>query len=73
MLFLSDRFQHSHNLPSRISLVVEALYFQQQQIGFVLFEVGPQDGKLYEILRKQLSSALQGTLLLQQVQNMPVN
>jgi PAS domain S-box-containing protein len=52
----------------RVSLVVEALYFQQQQIGFVLFEVGPRDGKLYEILRKQLSSALQGTLLVQQVQ-----
>lgn len=52
----------------RFSLVMEALYFQQQQIGFVVFEVGPQDGKVYEILRKQLSSALQGTLLVQQVQ-----
>jgi PAS domain S-box-containing protein len=52
----------------RFSMIVESLYFQQQQIGFVLFEVGPRDGKLYRILREQLSSALQGTLLVQQVQ-----
>jgi len=52
----------------RYSFVVEPLYFQKQQLGFILFEVGPRDGALYESLRGQISSALQGNLLMQQVQ-----
>jgi PAS domain S-box-containing protein len=47
--------------------VVEALYFQDQQLGFALFEAGPRDGKIYETLRDQISSALQGALLVQRV------
>ena len=50
----------------RYSFVVEALYFQDHQLGFVLFEAGPQDGKIYETLRDQISSALQGALLTQE-------
>ncbi|MBN1219397.1 MAG: substrate-binding domain-containing protein, partial [Anaerolineae bacterium] len=47
------------------SFVVEPLYFQQNQIGFALFEVGPRNGNIYESLRGEISSALQGALLLQ--------
>jgi DNA-binding LacI/PurR family transcriptional regulator/anti-anti-sigma regulatory factor len=47
------------------SLVFQPLFFQQNQIGFVLFEVGPREGAVYETLSSQLSSALQGALLLQ--------
>ena len=47
------------------SLVFQSLFFQQDQIGFVLFEVGPREGEVYETLSSQLSSALQGALLLQ--------
>jgi DNA-binding LacI/PurR family transcriptional regulator/anti-anti-sigma regulatory factor len=47
------------------SLVLQPLFFQQDQIGFVLFEVGPREGEIYETLSAQLSSALQGALLLQ--------
>ena len=47
------------------SMVVEPLYFQDQQLGFVLFEVGPREGWVYEVLRGQLSSALQGALLVE--------
>ena len=47
------------------SLVFQPLFFQQSQIGFVLFEVGPREGEIYETLSSQLSSALQGALLLQ--------
>jgi DNA-binding LacI/PurR family transcriptional regulator/anti-anti-sigma regulatory factor len=47
------------------SLVLQPLFFQQDQIGFVLFEVGPREGVVYETLSSQLSSALQGALLLQ--------
>ncbi len=52
----------------RYTLVVEALYHQQEQLGFAVFEIGPTDGGVYAILRDVLSSALQGALLVQQVQ-----
>ncbi len=56
-------------LPERrFSLMVEPLYFQQEQIGFVLFEIGPLDGSVYEVLRAQISSALKGALLFREVQ-----
>lgn len=51
----------------RYAMVVEALYHQQDQIGFVVFEIGTTDGGVYATLRDVLSSALQGALLVQQV------
>jgi diguanylate cyclase (GGDEF)-like protein len=48
------------------SYVVEPLYFEHEQIGFAIFEVGPHDGAIYELLRSQISSALKGALLLQE-------
>jgi diguanylate cyclase (GGDEF)-like protein/PAS domain S-box-containing protein len=56
----------------QFGLVVESLYFQEKQLGFVLFEIGPGDGAVYGTLRTQISSALEGALLLeerQQVEN----
>jgi anti-anti-sigma regulatory factor len=47
------------------SLVFQPLFFQQNQVGFVFFEIGPWEGEIYETLSSQLSSALQGALLLQ--------
>ena len=44
---------------------VEALYFQEEQIGFVLFEIGPRDGDVYTTLRGHLSSALKSAELVQ--------
>jgi len=46
------------------SFVVVPLYFCEHQIGFALFEVGPRDGTVYDMLRGETSSALQGALLL---------
>jgi len=51
------------------SMIVQPLFFQETQIGFALFEMGPQEGIVYESLRGQLSSALMGALLVQQVEN----
>jgi DNA-binding LacI/PurR family transcriptional regulator/PAS domain-containing protein len=48
------------------NFVAEPLYFQQQQMGFVLFEVGPREGGIYETLCTQISSALKGALLLKE-------
>ncbi len=50
-------------------IIVEPLYFQEDQIGFALFEMGPPEATVYESLRGQISSALMGALLVQQVEN----
>ncbi len=50
----------------QFAFVVFALYFRESQLGFVLFEVGPRDGAIYHSLRAQISSALQGALLVRQ-------
>jgi PAS domain S-box-containing protein len=51
-----------------VALVVEPLYFRDEQLGILVLEVGPTDGAIYENLRAQISSALQGSRLLQEVQ-----
>jgi signal transduction histidine kinase/DNA-binding LacI/PurR family transcriptional regulator/AraC-like DNA-binding protein len=48
-----------------IAFDVEALYFQEDQIGFVMFEIGPRDGDIYATLRGHLSSALKSAELVQ--------
>jgi phosphoserine phosphatase RsbU/P len=40
------------------NLVVEPLYFEQEQLGYAVFEMGPPEGTVYEILREQTSSAI---------------
>jgi signal transduction histidine kinase/DNA-binding LacI/PurR family transcriptional regulator/AraC-like DNA-binding protein len=52
----------------RYSLVVEPLFFQEKPIGYVVFELGPHEGDVYELLRGNLSSALQGAFLFQEIQ-----
>ncbi len=52
----------------RYSLVVEPLYFQDKSLGYVVFEIGTQDGNTYELLRNNLSSALQGAMLFREIQ-----
>jgi signal transduction histidine kinase/DNA-binding LacI/PurR family transcriptional regulator/AraC-like DNA-binding protein len=49
----------------RTAFDVEALYFHEEQIGFVLFEIGPRDGDVYTTLRGHLSSALKSAELVQ--------
>ena len=50
------------------SLIVQALYFRDKQIGFSVLEDGPDEGAIYELLRTQISSALQGDMLFQEAQ-----
>jgi PAS domain S-box-containing protein len=49
----------------RYSLLGEALFFREEQIGFVLFDAHPRGETVYEMLRVQISSALKGALLFQ--------
>jgi methyl-accepting chemotaxis protein len=66
--FLSRQLLPEVMFPDhRYSLIVEPLNFQDKQLGFVMFEAGPLNGVIYESLRGQISSALQGALLLEQV------
>jgi DNA-binding LacI/PurR family transcriptional regulator/anti-anti-sigma regulatory factor len=67
--FRTQRLMPEGMLPDRqYSFVVEPLYFQNHQLGFVLFEVGPREGMVYDVLRGEISSALQGALLLQELE-----
>ncbi|MBN1887752.1 MAG: substrate-binding domain-containing protein [Thermoflexales bacterium] len=67
-----QRFASPHLVPDGLiaddrprCFVVEPLYFRQHQIGMAMFEMEAPDGQVYEILQRQISSALQGALLLQ--------
>jgi C4-dicarboxylate-specific signal transduction histidine kinase len=51
----------------RATHIVEPLFFKEHQLGFVVFEMGPRQGVIYEALRDQLSAALKGALLVQEV------
>jgi signal transduction histidine kinase/DNA-binding LacI/PurR family transcriptional regulator len=68
------RFPSTQLIPERfwplrrVTFVVEPLYFQERQIGFALFEVGPREGSIYDALRGSISSALQGAMLSQERQ-----
>jgi signal transduction histidine kinase len=55
-------------LPERrASFVLAPLFFEEEQLGFALFEMGPREGAIYESLREQISAALKGALLVQEV------
>ncbi len=51
----------------RFSMVVEPLFFREEQVGFALFEIGPRDPSVYEVLRGYISSALKGAQLINEV------
>lgn len=67
------RFLTHQLVPSEIlhherrhSLVLEPLFFHREQLGFAVFEAGPQEGTVYETLHGQLSSALKRAMILQE-------
>jgi diguanylate cyclase (GGDEF)-like protein len=69
LLFPTKQLVPAAFLPERrFSMVVEPLYFHAEPIGFVLFEIGPLDGSVYEVLHAQISSALKGALLFREAQ-----
>ncbi|MBN2440408.1 MAG: substrate-binding domain-containing protein [Spirochaetales bacterium] len=64
------KFQANELVPGCIkreqgsfAFIVMPLYFKTEQLGFVLFEIGPISGTVYETLASQLSSALKGAKL----------
>ncbi len=64
--FKTDDFIPQQYLPTDkfYSLVVESLHFENNFIGYIVFENGPEDGNIYSALAGQISSSLNGALLL---------
>jgi phosphoserine phosphatase RsbU/P len=50
-----------------LGFVIEALHFQDERLGYALFQIGPRQGSIYMALREQLSTALKGAGLVGQV------
>jgi len=55
------------NVDRRTSYIVAPLFFKNQRLGFALFEMGPRQGIIYEALRDQISAAIKGAMLVQEV------
>ena len=57
------------NITAPHSLLIEPLYFRDEQIGIIIFDVRRcREGMTYEILQQHISSALKGALLMKKVQ-----
>jgi DNA-binding LacI/PurR family transcriptional regulator len=67
----------SHSMPEpgllpqdrRFTFAVHPLYFKDKKLGYIFFELGPEDGVIYDTLQVQISSSLMGSELLFQRQN----
>lgn len=54
------------------SFIVENINFQNQDMGFILFEAASTDGSLYRGLADQISSALENVILVEQIEDRAV-
>jgi len=70
---LERRFRSTLLLPPelwprdrRYTWIVEPLYFQNDQLGFAILEMGSAESPVYEIVREQISSAFKSVLLFQE-------
>lgn len=50
-----------------VTLTVSPLFFGDNPLGMLLFELGPPQGQIYEWLREQISVALEGARLIRRV------
>ncbi|MEU7481642.1 substrate-binding domain-containing protein [Lentzea sp. NPDC042327] len=51
------------------SALVAPLHADDEQLGYVIFEEGPEQGWIYEAVQQQLSSALRGIRLMQELKD----
>lgn len=52
---------------NRYSMMVLPLFFSYNDIGYTLVEIGPKSGEIYDAIRVQMSTSLQGSLLLEEL------
>lgn len=53
-------------------MIIQPLFFKNEQLGLAVFKDGPSIGYVYEILSEHLSGALQGALLMKKVQEQAI-
>jgi hypothetical protein len=60
--FSSERLvpESFHSPTRRATWLLEPLVAQQRRLGYVMFEAGALEGRVYVCLRDQLSSAIAG-------------
>jgi signal transduction histidine kinase len=70
------RFPTERLVPDEIRLrrespawIVEPLAYQDEALGYLLFEGGGEDAEAYETLREIMSSAIKGALLLREIRD----
>lgn len=51
----------------RHSYMVLPLYFSYKDLGYVVIETGPKNGDIYDALRTQLSTAVEGAIILKEL------
>ncbi len=54
---------------NRFSMILKSLYFQNRQIGFVLFEDTLKDSSEYEQLSEIMSTAINGVMIIDDMEN----
>ncbi|MBN1413345.1 MAG: substrate-binding domain-containing protein [Spirochaetales bacterium] len=67
--FKTMRLIPAEYLPKnrRFSFVIKPLVFRDEHYGYILFEIGPREGSVYETLRIQVSVAIHTIQLLKSV------
>ena len=55
----------------RLILAVEPLFFNARPLGYLVLEIGPRDGLVYVTLAEQVSSALEGVRLQNEIVQRP--
>jgi C4-dicarboxylate-specific signal transduction histidine kinase len=56
----------------KFNYILEPLYFHDEQFGFVLLEIDPKLGSIYERLRGSISSAIKGATLVNEMEERTV-
>ncbi|WP_287019931.1 GGDEF domain-containing protein, partial [Dictyoglomus sp.] len=56
----------------RKELIVKPLYFQENFFGYMVLEYGPKRGVIYEILRSQISAAIQGAKIFEELNRLAI-
>jgi DNA-binding LacI/PurR family transcriptional regulator/anti-anti-sigma regulatory factor/putative methionine-R-sulfoxide reductase with GAF domain len=68
--FLSSRLTPDELIPQqrRYTWIVGPLYFEENQFGCLILEVGPRDAEVYGTLTRLISGSIQDSLLIRQLE-----
>ncbi len=72
------KLSHDEIIPKKLypkerkALIIKPLYFQDNFFGYIVLEYGPKRGVIYEILRSQISAAIQGAKLFEELNQLAI-